>query len=368
MFEPKENYNLYAYFSEKEDESNNFPSLYEFPDNLKKNDLSNFNNDCLNNNSFSIEEIDNFCEKTTKFNTNVNELLNFNNAQTYSGKNFSEESLLHYSFEKIQELFRNNEKLSEFLGLFLKSKEIEKAEIKFTNQKRKRKKTNQIENYLINAEEEEKTYRNKRGRKANPNEARKEHNKMSPDNIIKRVKALIFSYCLKFLNALLNKDKKDINKLYKLDYRYINQLKKEVDVNFLKSKLKDLFSLDISEKHKKIQKDMNKNLIEKIIKKEECIEDYDTVMFVFEMTLSEWISLFTCKKSLNDIINNKSIIFNSINEDKIRKNLLTVDDLLLKISKENNIKYFSTFIYYLYNYECYFETKNGRVLKTKEKK
>ena len=368
MYQPIENNHFYECFSEKENESDNYPPLCEFPDYLKANDLSNFNNDDLNNNSFPIEEMDNFCEQTTKFKTNINELLNSNNVQNYFGKNISEESLFHYSFEKIQELFRNNEKLSKFLREFWKSKEIEKAEVKLTNQKRKRKKINQTENDKINAEEVEETNRIKRGRKANPDEARIEHNKMSPDNIIKKIKAHIFAYCLKFLNTLLNKDKKDKIKLYKLDYRFINKLKKEIDLNFLKSKLKDLFSLDITEKHKKIPKDMNKNLIEKIIKKEEYVEDYETVMFAFEMTLSEWLLLFTCKKCINDIINNKSISSNSINIEKIRANLIKADDLLSKISKKNNKKYLSTFIYYLYNYECYFETKVGRVLKTKEKK
>ena len=85
----------------------------------------------------------NFCEQKTKFKTNINKLLKSKNDQNYFGKNISEESLFHYSFEKIQELFRNNEKLSKFLREFWKSKEIEKAEVKLTNQKRKRKKINQ---------------------------------------------------------------------------------------------------------------------------------------------------------------------------------------------------------------------------------
>ena len=48
-----------------------------------------------------------------------------------------------------------------------------------------------------------------------------------------------------FLNSLLEKTNIYKERLYKLDYKYINQLKKEEDMNFLKMSLKELYSLDI---------------------------------------------------------------------------------------------------------------------------
>ena len=61
----------------------------------------------------------------------------------------------------------------------------------------------------------------KRGREAkdNNNNKRETHDKRSPDNIIKKVKAAIFKYTLSFLNNILKENLKKNVKLLPLDYK-----------------------------------------------------------------------------------------------------------------------------------------------------
>ena len=70
--------------------------------------------------------------------------------------------------------------------------------------------------------------RKKRGREPKNKEYNVgSHNKMSPDNIIKKIKAQIFIYPLYFLNNISNKanpEKK--NEINKLDYQFVNRMKR----------------------------------------------------------------------------------------------------------------------------------------------
>ena len=68
-------------------------------------------------------------------------------------------------------------------------------------------------------------------------------------------------------------------------------------MKILKMSLKDLYSLDISPKFKSKSKDYNKNLIKSIINNDK-IEDYSTIMFVFNLNFEDWMDLFTYKKIL----------------------------------------------------------------------
>ena len=87
-----------------------------------------------------------------------------------------------------------------------------------------------------------------------------EHNRMAPDNIIKKIKAILFKNIVEFLNKLLKKVSKKI-KLAKLDYNYINQLNRGQDLLFLKLKLKELLSFNISPKYRSLKKEHNKKII-----------------------------------------------------------------------------------------------------------
>ena len=94
------------------------------------------------------------------------------------------------------------------------------------------------------------------------------------------------------------KMKEDI-KLINIHYKYINQLNREIDLNYLKSALKDLFSKDISPKYTTKDKDFNKKIIENINNKDIVGLDYSTINFVFNLTFRQWIDLFLLKKDFD---------------------------------------------------------------------
>ena len=108
---------------------------------------------------------------------------------------------------------------------------------------------------------------NKRGRKPlNKKISIGKHTKSVPDNIIKKIKALFFKYGIDYINAFINKDKKNKVKLLHLDYKqYIDRLKKDFDLWLLNMKVEDFASLDISEKYcskarkRKMKKTLKRN-------------------------------------------------------------------------------------------------------------
>ena len=323
-----------------------------------ENYLNSINCGCHNNLGSKENEKDvdgKICGKTT----NQTQLPELCDAEMQYEKRFKDKSLFYFtSFEEIKSILKNNEKLYKISEKIKKFNKIQKAENKLSKYKRK-----QNDNTFILDIKEENSIEEingvKRGRKPNTYETKIEHTKLSPDNIIRKIKVYIFNYCLKFLNNILGQDNK--SNLYKLDHKYIQQLKKKIDLDFLKNSLKELFSKDLSTKYKNVPKDMNKILIKKIINREIYVEDYETVMFVFNMTLTEWISLFTYKKTIIEVMNNNKLE-NNINIKKIEKSLIRADEILNKISKKNDVKFLSFFTFYLYNYECWFFTKTERVL------
>ena len=132
--------------------------------------------------------------------------------------------------------------------------------------------------------------------------------------------------------------------------------------------LKELISMEISSKYKIIPSDANKTFIESLINKtnetkEEFSEDYDTILFVLNMTFREWLDMFTYKKNINDLkAQHEQLKY--INYEKIENNISSLNDLLKEMEKHDE-KYFSFFIFYLYNYERWFSIKSGRKRKNK---
>ena len=169
------------------------------------------------------------------------------------------------------------------------------------------------------------------------------HGKYESDNIIKKCKGTFISYVVENINIYLDKEKK-YEKLLDLDYSLISKIKKDSDLELLNMKLKDLVSKDISSKYKSKlnEKDYNKNIINKIIQNEDSSEK---LMNLLNMTFNEWIDIFTYK------------IENDYNKEY---NLL--QSALDKINQKNNNdkEYLLKFIFHLYNYKRWFESKKGR--------
>jgi len=211
------------------------------------------------------------------------------------------------------------------------------------------------------------------GRKKQDDFTKRKHDKNSADNIIKKLKLKFFEYSLKFLNNILNAylDKtkiieytrflrKDIkiedetqNLIKFLDYKFVDKIKKETDLQLLKSPLKDIFSNDISPKYSTLSRDSNKKMIERILEEQ---KDNLNIMFAFNLTFEEWIEIFTFKKEL------KSFII--LDKDKMKDlndKFIKLDKLILEIYDKNYTNnYLSYFISYAFNYKRWFIMKRGR--------
>ena len=229
------------------------------------------------------------------------------------------------------------------------------SEIEFSK-KKKNNSENEEQNLciLIKKQKEENPLKTKRGRQKNNEMNTDEHDNMSPDNIIKKIKGKIFHYLIDFINNVINKKE---YKLLKLDYTIINRLNREKDLEYLKMSLKDLSSKDISSKNfKGSKKDYNKKLIDYILKYEADI----TIQFMLNMTLGDWLDIYTLKKSVKQIVEKYDCLEQNIDCEKIEKSFIGIEILLNEICDKNAGEYFILFVFYLYNYERWFYIKNGR--------
>ena len=137
--------------------------------------------------------------------------------------------------------------------------------------------------------------------------------------------------------------KTDKNKVYYLDYKYANELKKSTNLELLEMSIKELLSKDITPKLRSIDKNFNQILIQRKENQEEFVEDYNTTMFALNMKFGDWIQLFTLKKSLIEISN----FDDKIDIYRIVGNLNDIYDLLYEVSKNMmmNIFHSLSFIY-----------------------
>jgi len=167
------------------------------------------------------------------------------------------------------------------------------------------------------------------------------HTKDDPDNIIKKCKRIFISYVIIHINSYTEKIKK-YEPLLDLRYTYINNIKKDSDLELLNTKLKDLVSKDISEKYKSKDEKWNKRIIDEIIQNETKNEQ---LINLLNMTFNEWIDIFTYKT-----------------KNEYNKDINLLQSALDKINKKNNNnqEYLSKLIFYLYNYKRWFESKKGR--------
>ena len=276
-----------------------------------------------------------------------------------------------YSFEKInKEIFPKLKDLDDLKKKYVMDIELRTIEKDLNSMGKKRRKSKL--KYNENFENSKKP-----GRKKLNDYSKRRHSKNSSDNIIKKIKSKFLEYSLKFINKVLNSNLNKKNKAYynyllrkkkkdddddledlikSLDYKYVNRIKKDSELSLLNKSLKEIFSQDISSKYSRLPNDSNRIIIERILTDE---KNNDIIMFVFNLTLREWIDVFIYKKELKDITK-----INNLNEEKINQlsSLFDrVDKLLLDIyQKDCNKNYLSHFISLMYNYERWFFIKKGR--------
>lgn len=311
-------------------------------------------------------------EKRTDIWTNES-LINIK--QTKKNKEIVESKI--FKFEEIKQLLETSNKFdfSKIIPKFIKDKNIEKAEKNFTliKRKRKRRKHNLSDKQIkdenkieILVPDDSKIEIYKPGRKKKDDPTRRNHNRFTDDNIIKKIKSKYFEKIIEFGNNILhnyfnNDEDKDKICLKYLSYQYINKMKKDDDIKFLEMPLKEIYSLDISPRYSKFSSDANKQLIDSVKK-----NDDEIIQFVFNLKFKEWINLFTLKKYVRDFVENEPIA------NEIESNMPKIIDLLTEIMDEekknkDNYAYFSNFLFYLFNYEAWFLNKRGRKTCTKNK-
>ena len=293
-----------------------------------------------------------FEDKTTNFETKKKD--NHCSLKKNKPNNSDTKVPILYTFEDITKILSENS-LSSILDKITKDETIEKYEsnMKLLNQKRKRNRTKNKENEYEN--ENKVVY--KQGRKRMDDDSDRKHGKYAPDNIIKKIKSKFFEKIISFINAIVNKSndesKREIFK--KLDYKYINQMKQELDLKLLDLPLKDLLLKDISPKYTNLPPNINRVHLEEILETE---KNDEAIMFALNLSFREFIELFCLKKTLEDIGNSNKIV-NNVTQ-RIMNNLPRIDSLLDDILEKNDKKYLSHFIFHLYNYEKWFIIKNGR--------
>ena len=297
----------------------------------------------------------NFEDQATNYETKKKEnslFLNNNsdNSDTKIPKSFI--------FEDILKIFKQkyNESPNIILSNFTKDEIIEKYEkimylydMKLLKNKRNRSKNKENENKV----------HFKKGRKKKSDNSKRKHNKFSSDNIFKKIKTKLIEIAIDFINNIVNRNKEDPIKVKfkKIDYKYINQMRQDLDIELLNEPLKNLLLKDVSKKYSNISADSNRIKLKNLIKNE---KNDEITMFVLNLPFRDFIELYCSKKTIYDIKSSSNI--DSGFCQKIMKELPGIDSLLNKILKKNDGKFLSHFIFLLYNYEKSILIKKGRNL------
>ena len=239
-----------------------------------------------------------------------------------------------YSIDSIIGILRKH-----IIDPYIKEKLEEKNNNKFICKKKKAKEN--LEN--VCNKKEIKLKKGKRGRKPKKIGTITKHDKWTPDNILRKIKGkLLNKYIRTFLNKMIGlQDKKRSEKLVKLNHKvYISTVQKETELKYLNMTLKDLFS---KEGH-------NKSILEKV-------EENDTINFVLNLTYNGFSDLFTHKKTIEEINQNK------LRDIKmIKENLPGVETMFTDLLKESddNIDYSLLVVFYLFNLERSINMKQDR--------
>ena len=130
---------------------------------------------------------------------------------------------------------------------------------------------------------------------------------------------------------------------------YIDILNRDNELTLFKMKLKDLVSLDISNKCSLNEdKEFNKKNINKILEEG---KDNEVLINLLNMRFGDWIDVFTLKKKI-----------------EIEPKFKGLEKALKEISDKNDEEYFSLSIFFLFNYKNYFQNKKGKRPKTNSNK
>jgi hypothetical protein len=141
---------------------------------------------------------------------------------------------------------------------------------------------NDMDNDITQTIEKEQNIKRKRGRKTmnncnNYNIQNSIHDKNSKDNLNYKVKTQSLKCIISFLNQLLKKKKSKL-KLYKINGKILKRAKKEENIYLFNMKIKDILSLERTDK---VKKNWNSNVeIIRILEKNKIMKEFLEIKFI----------------------------------------------------------------------------------------
>ena len=271
--------------------------------------------------------------------------------------------------DKISEINNNNDfnnqknKLKEEILFQITKAETSKKDLKGNFLQKKRKQIFKEEELIINKEtvkaNKEKIFliykeskkKSKKGRNKKFQFGGK-HNKFSSDNMVRKIKVYLFGVLLRFINASIkqesrneeqNPEEKNYSKefLVKVNQELIININVDYNLKLLDSKLKNIFSYDISQKVKAFGLDKNKKLIKEIFVQNKLVKTIQ----ILNMTLYQCLEHLRGTKYYKELAGLEEE-FNSV-----------INDLK---NKGENEKYISQFIQLINTFKEFYNQKTPR--------
>lgn len=170
------------------------------------------------------------------------------------------------------------------------------------------------------------------------------HDKTKADNMRLKFKRAFIKNLIEFINALIKNSTKlkRKGKIKKINSVYVNNIKKEVNLNMLNLTAKEFLSRDICQKCKMFSKDYNIKMINYIYDKKDI-----TLIEVLNKTIRELMKIF-CSTEIGD---------------NIFKNFKRLNDYINNILIDKNHEkesYIEKFIYQALNFEQEYKKLDGR--------
>jgi hypothetical protein len=184
------------------------------------------------------------------------------------------------------------------------------------------------------------------------------HNKFSQDNIIRKIKRKFTESCRKYINYIYKqyllknkeKDKNDIKDCFlrKVSPEIVRQIKKSENIKWLNTKLRDVYSVNISYCNKN-EKDYNIKNIEELYKEGKAIDIINLLNRTVKDLFVEYCS------------NEKKEGFKKLDDD-----ILRIKNKMIKENEEQIEEYIRRYKYIATHFENIFMDKIERKDKEKE--
>lgn len=153
------------------------------------------------------------------------------------------------------------------------------------------------------------------------------HNKLSQDNIIRKIKGRFHEKIRLYINEEYKnyclKNESDViinNWLKKIDPKYSRKIKKQDNLKWFKSKVYEVFSENVSLKYSSHSPDSNKKKIEKLFSSTETNNVKNILNTTIEVLFNKYISNEAIKgfKTLNDDLHDLEKQMNEAGQDNIK--------------------------------------------------